>query len=127
LLEIGFWLLQTFLLFYVLYRVNAGELGIYVFLACLLGFSAYKALFSSVYQRILERCIKIYVSIYKGCKKVVIVMIITPVKAILQFVFSLLLLMIRILLSVFNFVLWLMKPLQMLMRFCYHRLPETFQ
>src|SRR5699024_8882996 len=46
-MEICFWLTQTFLLFYVLFRINGGELRVYVFLACLLGFAMYQALASA--------------------------------------------------------------------------------
>src|SRR5699024_5518630 len=34
-LELGFWFIQTAVLFYILFKVNEGELRIYVFLACL--------------------------------------------------------------------------------------------
>src|SRR5699024_11891782 len=37
-LELGFWFIQTAVLFYILFKVNEGELRIYVFLACLLGY-----------------------------------------------------------------------------------------
>lgn len=53
-LEGGFWLTQTTLLFYVLFRVNGGELRFYVFLACLLGFSIYQVGFSTLYKHLLE-------------------------------------------------------------------------
>src|SRR5690625_1760968 len=42
-MEICFWLTQTFLLFYVLFRINGGELRFYVFLACLLGYAMFQA------------------------------------------------------------------------------------
>lgn len=54
LFEIIFWLLQLAILFYLLYIANRGEIRIYVFLAILLGFSTYQALFSSIYKRLLE-------------------------------------------------------------------------
>ena len=37
LLEIIFWILQTLVVFYVLFLVNAGEIRLYIILACLLG------------------------------------------------------------------------------------------
>lgn len=58
-LEISFWIIQTVIIFYVLFRVNAGELRLYVFLACLLGFSFYQALVKVYYLRILESIILI--------------------------------------------------------------------
>src|SRR5699024_4293439 len=57
-LEICFWLVQTLIIFYVLYRVNAGELRLYIFVACLLGFATYQALIASLYKRLLEQVVK---------------------------------------------------------------------
>lgn len=56
-LEISFWILQTVIIFYILFRMNAGELRLYVFLACLLGFSFYQALVKVYYLRVLESMI----------------------------------------------------------------------
>lgn len=54
LLEILFWLSQTVLLFYVLFRINDGEVRFYIFLACLLGFSIYVVLLQQIYLRVLD-------------------------------------------------------------------------
>lgn len=57
--EILFWVSHTCLLFYVLYNVNSGELRIYTFLACALGFTMYKLLFQEAYRYLLEFLIKL--------------------------------------------------------------------
>src|SRR5699024_5655404 len=53
-LELGLWFIQTAVLFYMLFKVNGGELRIYVFLACLLGYSMYVVIFQKRHQQILE-------------------------------------------------------------------------
>src|SRR5690625_3537070 len=57
-LEIIFWFIHFFLLFYLLYNMNAGEFRFYIVIACLLGFSIYQTLFSSFYTRLLESLIR---------------------------------------------------------------------
>lgn len=58
-LEVIFWVLQTIVLYFVLYKVNSGELRLYIFLACLLGFSIYQVLIKRLYQHVLEVAIKV--------------------------------------------------------------------
>lgn len=67
--EIGFWLLQTLIVFYVLFLVNSGEIRFYIFLACLLGFSFYQALLKTIYRQMLERLISVFRAIYKFLNK----------------------------------------------------------
>lgn len=52
--EICFWIIQTIILFIALYRVNYGEVRLYIVLACFLGFSMYVVLFQKVYNIILD-------------------------------------------------------------------------
>lgn len=77
--EIGFWVFQTCLLFYVLYNINYGELRIYVFLACLLGFSMYTVLFKAIYQRILEFVIKLIKITVKKTIETINVLLVQPI------------------------------------------------
>jgi len=76
--EICFWLSQTFILFYVLFKVNYGELRFYVFLAILLGFSMYVVLFKKVYIYLLELLIHIVSTIIKGVIFLLHVCIVRP-------------------------------------------------
>lgn len=57
--EILFWVCQTCLLFYILYNINSGELRIYTFIACALGFSMYKLLFQEAYRYLLAVLIRL--------------------------------------------------------------------
>src|SRR5690625_5418826 len=55
LLVILFWMLQTVIVFYLLYIINMGELRFYLFIAFLLGVSIYQVIFIPLYQRLLLR------------------------------------------------------------------------
>lgn len=122
--EICFWLMQTVILFYILYRANNGELRFYVFIACLLGFSMYKAIFASSYQKLLEYIIQFNIKFYRFCKRVIEVMIISPIK----WVFSLLLKLASfILMLVFNIIKVLLLPFQWIGKFIYFLLPKRIQ
>src|SRR5690625_46206 len=57
LLVILFWMLQTVIVFYLLYIINMGELRFYLFIAFLLGVSIYQGIFAPLYQRLLQRII----------------------------------------------------------------------
>lgn len=78
-LDVHFWLLQTAILFYVLYRVNYGELRVYVFLACLLGISIYAVVFRKVYSRVLEVLINIVKALVHWTVQAVNVLVVQPV------------------------------------------------
>lgn len=82
-IEITFWLMNTAILYYVLFLVNAGELRIIFFVAVLLGFSIYQALASAIYLRLLEGCIRVGKVIASGVSKVISVLLIRPI----QFIF----------------------------------------
>src|SRR5699024_11929463 len=79
-IEISFWFMQTVILYYVLLLVNAGELRLILFVALLLGFSMYQALFSRVYVKILELFIRFGKGIFLKIKKIVIFIFIRAMK-----------------------------------------------
>src|SRR5690625_164747 len=79
-MEITFWFTQTLLLFYVLYVVNAGELIVYVFVACLLGYSIYQVMAANIYKKVLEIIMHLVRSIYQFCKRLGEILIIRPIK-----------------------------------------------
>lgn len=87
-LELGFWFIQTAVLFYILFKVNEGELRIYVFLACLLGYSMYIVIFQKGYQKVLEGSIRLVKAFFKQVFAVVQTMFIQPVWALLSFLFK---------------------------------------
>lgn len=82
-IEITFWLMNTAILYYVLFLVNAGELRIVLFVAVLLGFSIYQALASAIYVRILEVFIRVGTIFFSWVSKVGSVLLVRPI----QFIF----------------------------------------
>ncbi|WP_226038362.1 spore cortex biosynthesis protein YabQ [Aquibacillus saliphilus] len=100
-IEICFWLLQTLILFYLLYLVNQGNLRFYILLALLCGYAAYKSLFESLYRRLLEGLISTIIWIYYFFYRLVQVLIVRPVKKLVQFI-------IFLLIWIWGVLLWLM-------------------
>jgi len=116
--------METVILFYVLFLANNGELRFYVFIACLLGFSIYQAIFAPFYKKVLEYIIHLSKKLYQFCTKVIHVLMITPIKwlvmtisAIVKFALLLILNILKILILP---VLWISK-------FIYLLLPEKIQ
>lgn len=126
LLEVSFWLLQTLLLFYLLFLSNQGELRFYIFLAVLCGFSAYMSLFKTMYNKALNKFIKAIVSIYHFFYHLVNTLIIRPI----MWIFHLLL---AIFLWILGMLLWTVKlllrvlfyPIQLLYKLIRRILPES--
>ncbi len=77
--DILFWLLQSLLVFYVLFMVNQGEIRFYLFLALLCGFAAYQALLKKAYMSLLEIIITVCLAIFRFIYKMVKVFIMAPV------------------------------------------------
>ncbi|MRH44983.1 spore cortex biosynthesis protein YabQ [Aquibacillus halophilus] len=84
-IEICFWLLQTLILFYLLYLVNQGELRFYILLALLCGYAAYKSVFEKTYRNILEKLISTSISIYYFFYRLVQAIIVRPVILLFNF------------------------------------------
>jgi len=127
-MEICFWLIQSFVLFYILFRVNGGEIRAYVILAGCLGFAIYKALVSRIYIRILERLIIIVTSIYRFIVRMINGIIITPVKYVLQFIISLLILTFKGITVLITFFLTIVfGPIFWILKKVYHLLPKRVQ
>src|SRR5699024_7508927 len=83
-----FLFIQTFILFYILFLVNGGELRAYVFIACLLGFSAYQLVGKRWYMKLLERILSVVAAIYRFIAHLVRVMIVLPIIYIFRFVIT---------------------------------------
>jgi spore cortex biosynthesis protein YabQ len=125
-LEVSFWLLQALLIFYCLFLVNSGEIRLYIFLACFLGFSFYQALLKKGYLRILEGILSVLRSIFRFLKKTVEVLIVWPLKgiflvctAVVMFLFQMVVKIVEIMLTVILF------PFRLLGRLIKPILPEN--
>jgi|SRR5690625_517320 len=122
--EIAFWMIQTILLFYILYRVNAGELRVYIFVACLLGVSIYKVFFASLYKKVLELMIRLLLIIYRTCKEIIRVLVIVPIKGIAYLIF----LIVQFIFSILYFSLKLVfTPFKWTITFIFSLLPKKLQ
>ncbi|GIO24235.1 spore cortex biosynthesis protein YabQ [Oceanobacillus sp. J11TS1] len=105
-LEILFWVTQAGILFYILYRVNQGELRLYIVLACLFGFSIYQALVKQAYKRLLEHVIQILRAIYQGIEKLIKILLISPLRWIILTLYR----MIKaILIGILKIVMWIFR------------------
>lgn len=127
-MEIAFWLSQVTIIFYVLFLVNAGELRVYVFLALLLGVSAYKVLVASVYKRVLEMIIRFTAAVYHFFERVVHVLVIAPIKFIVQLLVTLVIFVYQLMISVLSFLAKIVFiPLKWIILGIYHMLPQKIQ
>ncbi|MFC2948837.1 spore cortex biosynthesis protein YabQ [Virgibacillus sediminis] len=127
-LEICFWLAQTGIIFYILFRANGGELRLYIFLACFLGFAAYQALAADVYKRVLEYLIQWFAAVWRFFKRTVQVLLFTPVKWMVLFLAAVLLWLAK-LLGIILLSLWkvAITPIYWLLRLFLFLLPSSWQ
>lgn len=113
--DILFWLFQGLIIFYVLFLVNYGELRFYLILALLCGFAAYQALLKYVYLKFLELAIKSTILTFNFLQKTIELIIYRPIKGIILFIVSLVVLICKALLTlvkiVSNVLLWVLKIL----------------
>ncbi|WP_026688684.1 spore cortex biosynthesis protein YabQ [Alteribacter aurantiacus] len=87
--DLFFWCAQGLFLFYVLLKVNEGEMRFYVLLALLLGYSTYRALLQNIYKSVLEWMIRFVIALYRFIVRLIVIFIITPIKWLLQVVLAL--------------------------------------
>lgn len=119
-LEVSFWLSQTGILFFLLYKVNAGELRLYIFAACLLGYSIYQVVAATIYKKLLELMIRFIVSIYRGCRKVIQILLITPLKWLFNLLLMILIVSGQVILKLIMIVL---LPIKWIAQLIYRLLP----
>lgn len=108
--DIFFWIVQALLIFYILLQVNEGELRIYIFLALLCGFAAYRALIQAIYLHLLEKLIRIGRTVSLFIKQFFHHVIFRPLRLLIRLLLSLFLLIWSSLLTMAVFFLkfWLL-------------------
>lgn len=127
-MEICFWLTQTFILFYVLFLVNGGELRVYIFLACLLGVAMYQVLAAALYKKLLEGVIRAVAAVCRFISKTVQAVLITPVWWVIQTLFICLAAIVQFILSVLLFIgKGVFYPCRWLLQLIYRLLPSSMQ
>ncbi len=88
--DILFWIVQGLLIFFVLLKVNEGEIRFYVFLALICGFAMYRALFQRLFNHVLNILIRFFNAFIRGAVKVVNTIILNPVKFTFRLLFRIL-------------------------------------
>ncbi|MFA9559795.1 spore cortex biosynthesis protein YabQ [Evansella sp. AB-rgal1] len=102
--DILFWLVQALIFFYVLLQVNQGEVRFYLFLALLLGYSIYRSILEDIYQRILHWFIRVCVRLYDIITRIILVLIVNPIKWLLQVILTLSMMILSTLWTVILFI-----------------------
>ncbi|CAG9614414.1 Spore protein YabQ [Bacillus rhizoplanae] len=103
--DILFWIVQALFVFYVLLLVNEAELRMYVFLALLCGFAAYQSLLKSLYMKVLNFLIHIFVQTFYFCVRVFQLFIVKPITILIHLIIALALFLFRLLVG-FGMGLW---------------------
>jgi spore cortex biosynthesis protein YabQ len=104
--DLFFWCGQGLFLFYVLLRVNEGEMRFYVLLALLLGYSTYRALFQRIWMQVLEWLIRTVIAIYRIIVRLIKLFIVLPLKWLLQVVLALCMILLS---TIWRIVYFLLK------------------
>ena len=77
--DVLFCIVQSVLIFLVLYLINYGEIRFYIFLALLCGFAAYQSLLKNLYTASLERTLYLLNKLFSFIKRVVTIILIRPI------------------------------------------------
>lgn len=125
-LEISFWLMQAFILFFILFQMNGGELRVYIVLAVLLGYAMYQAMFKRIYLRLLEKTIQWITAVYRFLKRLVHVLLIALIRWLFLTLIKILLglgaALIAIILFIFRVILF---PFKLVAKLIWRLLPSN--
>lgn len=125
-LEISFWLMQAFILFFILFRVNGGELRVYIILAVLLGFSLYQALLKRLYLFLLEKIIQLIIAVYRFFTRLVQLFLIAPIRWTFIAAMKFLLVVGTLLLTILHFIVKvILFPFQLIGKLVFRLLPSS--
>ena len=102
--DVLFWVIQGLFIFFVLFRVNQGELRFYIFIALICGFAAYQSLFKVIYLRLLERLISIVISLIRFFTKMVYLLIYKPIYIVITTILEIILMIGK---SLYALFIWL--------------------
>jgi len=123
--EIGFWLMQTAVLFIMLFTANKGEIRFYIFVAGLLGFATYQVLGKKWYNHLLEVLIRIFVAIVQFISNVFRILIVTPIKGLFTILIAVLLFLIQAIVTIIQFLLKIIfLPFKWLFAILWHLMPK---
>ncbi len=113
--QLVFWLIQSMIIFYLLVKVNGGQVRLYFIIAIIFGYWLYFLRFRKVYQRTLARIIQLIKAILLFIKKTITTIIIKPIKLLVLAFLTVINLVIMMVLKLFSFLLimigWLFRPI----------------
>lgn len=126
--DLLFWIVQGLIAFYILLKVNQGEIRFYAFLAILCGFAAYQSMLKGLYLALLERIIFIITRIYRILVRTIFILIIKPIKIVIQLIITLGIMLGTFLLNLIK-ILWKMIyiPLRGLVVLTWRILPKKWR
>ncbi|RDI38419.1 spore cortex biosynthesis protein YabQ [Falsibacillus pallidus] len=133
--DVLFWVMYGLFTFYILYKVNFGEVRFYIFIAILCGFAAYQALFKKAYLKLLEIFIRMTIKIYLMIVKTIQLMLVRPVTWIFftltTIVFTLLKGIWTLVKALLKILLWLLKiflaPIFWMMKIFWKLMPKKIK
>jgi spore cortex biosynthesis protein YabQ len=123
--DLLFWLVQALLVFYVLLHVNHAEIRFYIFIALICGYAAYRALFESIYKRILEWMVSAAVSLFKFFYRLINNLIVMPIKWLIMLITGIILYVLNILRKIiFGICTVLFSPFKWVGRLIWRFIPK---
>lgn len=130
--DVLFWMFQALLVFYALFQVNQGEIRFYIFIALLCGFAGYQGLLKGIYLRVLEFIIYAFVSAFRLTKRMFLLLVFKPVRALFQLAIIIILFLGRGLYALVKFVFkvlqfclkLILKPIGKIAIFLWKLLPK---
>lgn len=115
--DLLFWMAQVLLVFYVLLRVNEGELRFYIFLALIVGFWIYRRHGRKPFLRWMEVGFSFVKWVKRVCIGIIRVFVVSPVKFLLKLIISSVMIGLTICGNVLMFILnLLLFPLKIIAR-----------
>lgn len=122
--DLLFWVVQGLLVFLVLLNINEGDVRIYIFLALLCGYAAYKSLFQSFYRSLLEGLINVVRFLSRAVNRTVVLFFLRPVQLLAKLVYTVVKIVLQGIFALLLFawtIFWV--PLRWLLRLV---LPQSF-
>lgn len=103
--DILFWIVQSLLVFFVLLQVNEGEIRFYIFIALLCGFAMYRALFQTMYERLLTAMIRLHYRVMQFVVKMIRSFVVKPIKILIRLLLQLLTFIGTVFLAIIQFII----------------------
>lgn len=126
--DILFWIVQGMLIFTVLLYVNEGDIRFYIFVALFCGFSAYRALFQTFYNKFLNAFIRFGNYMIRMASNLSNAVIVKPIRGTTKLLFMLITFIGSTIIAIFLFIFKiLMMPLKGIQKMIWRFLPKSFK